>query len=428
MNPGDRLTVTIDKPAAGGRMIARHEGRVLFVSGAIPGEVVEVLVERVQRGTVWASVARLIEPSGDRVDLPSDGSCGGNVYAHVRYERQLELKRDIVRDGFARLARLTLDIPFDVAASPVNGYRMRARLHVRDGHIGFFREGTHDLCSIRATRQLSDHACDVIERLEQALASVPHAQVSEIELSENMSGSERACHLDLHRGSDPSRLGSATTIPGLCGVSCAAGADARALVLWGEPRVSDAIETASPSGATIQARLSRHARSFFQGNRFLLTPLIDHVCDLVPDGPVVDLYAGVGLFSVTRAARGGVDVTAVEGDRWASDDLRQNAVPFQDTVVVRRQTVERLPSTLPRASATTVIVDPPRTGMSRDATRLVIGWRPARLVYVSCDIATLARDARLLFDAGYVMTRISAFDLFPNTAHVETVAVFDPAG
>lgn len=425
MLPGSLLTVTIDKPAAGGRMIARHEGQVLLVAGGIPGEVVEVTVEKVQRGTVWAAVARVLEPSPDRVEVGPDWACGGSVYAHIAYERQRALKAAIVHDAFARVARLPLELPFDVTGSPIDGYRIRARLHVRNGRIGFFREGSHDLCDARATGQLSERTGTLVAALEQAVAGVAQARVTEVELAENIPGTETACHLDLVPGGDPSRLAEALMPLGLRGASCASGPDARALVLHGDACVTDVLKVTTRGGTTAEARLSRHARSFFQGNRFLIGGLTRKVTEAVPDGPVVDLYAGVGLFAVTRAALGGVSVTAVEGDRWAGDDLRQNAAPFPDAIRVYRQPVEQLPASLPEANTMTVIVDPPRTGMSREATRLVIGWRAARIVYVSCDVATLARDARIIVDAGYRITDASGFDLFPNTAHVETVIVFE---
>lgn len=425
MTPGAHVTVLVEKPAAGGRMIARHDGQVLLVAGAIPGETVEVVVEDVRRGTVWGSVVRVVDSSPDRVETPAGRACGGNVFEHIRYERQVELKREIVRDGFARLARIPLEAPIAMTGSPAEGYRMRMRLHVRDGRIGFFREGSHVLCDPGTTRQLRADTLEVIADLERALAAVPRALVSEIELSENVPATERACHLDLPGGGDPSRLAPAVQLQGLRGVSCSTGPDARALTLWGEPEVSDLLDVSVPGGGVVPVRLARHARSFFQGNRFLLERLATRVGDLVPDGHAIDLYAGVGLFAITRTARGGVTMTAVEGDRSAGEDLKRNAAALDRAVSVRRHPVERLPASFPHAADATVIVDPPRTGMSKDAARLVAGWRPARLVYVSCDIATLARDARAFVDAGYAIRSVEGFDLFPNTAHVETVVAFE---
>src|SRR5687768_10578178 len=103
MKPGDRISLVVEKPAAGGRMIARHDGGIVLVSAAIPGETVDAVVERIQRGTVWARTTRVVTASADRVVPAGDWACGGNVYAHIAYDRQLVLKRDIVRDAFRRI-------------------------------------------------------------------------------------------------------------------------------------------------------------------------------------------------------------------------------------------------------------------------------------------------------------------------------------
>ena len=399
-------------------MIARHEGAIVFVAGAIPGEVVEAEVEKVQRGTGWAITRSVIERSPDRVPdaadgtSPSDGGCGGNVLAHIAYERQRSIKAAIIEDAFRRLGRITLDAPVEVVASPIDGYRMRARLHVRNGRIGFFREGTHSLCDAAPTRQLRPDTLAVLYELEQALKTLDRDTVAEIEWSENVAASERAVHLELLPNADPSQLAGVTRLAGLTGVTCAPPEATKTMDLWGTAIVSDVV-----SGA----KLSRHARSFFQGNRFLLQPLVDHVLAHVTEGPVLDLYAGVGLFSLAAAQAGHGPVVAVEGDQFSAADLRRNASARED-VSVRGEPVERyLPAAAP---ANTIIVDPPRTGLSKEALAGVVGLRAARLIYVSCDIATLARDARLLLDAGYRLAGVRAFDLFPNTAHVETVIAF----
>lgn len=407
---GEKYRLTIERPAAGGRMIARHDGAIVFVSGAIPGEVVEAQVEKVQRGTAWASTRAVLERSPDRIDAP-DGACGGSVFAHIAYDRQRVIKAAIVEDAFRRIGRITLETPADVVASPVDGYRMRARLHVRNGKIGFFREGTHSLCDAAATRQLRADTMDVLNALEQAFGQESPV-VSEIELSENIDATERACHLELLPQTDPSRLAAITDIPGLTGVSCAPPDSPRTMELRGSPFVTDVI-----GGVT----LSRHTRSFFQGNRFLIGALVDHVIGSLDSGPVLDLYAGVGLFSLAAARSGRAPVTAVEGDRSSAADLKRNATGHN--VVVRVDAVE---SYLGHGTGKfgSMIIDPPRTGMSKEALAGAIAVKSPRIVYVSCDIATLARDARLLVDAGYKMGAVRAFDLFPNTAHVESVVTF----
>jgi len=152
VNRGERYRLAIERPAAGGRMIARHEGAIVFVSGAIPGEVVDAEIEKVQRGTAWAATREVLERSPDRLDGAPDGACGGSVFAHIAYERQRQIKSAIIDDAFRRIGRITLDSPAEVVASPVDGYRMRARLHMRNGRIGFFREGTHSLLALGRRR------------------------------------------------------------------------------------------------------------------------------------------------------------------------------------------------------------------------------------------------------------------------------------
>lgn len=404
-------------------MIARHEGAIVLVSGAIPGETVEAEVEKVQRGTGWAKSTTIVEPSPDRVPGVADPACGGLAFAHVAYPRQLALKSAIIDDALRRIGRTTLDAPVDVVASPPSGYRMRARLHVRDGKAGFFREGTHALCDAAATAQLRDDSVEVASKIAARLHALGRPAVGEIELSENIDATARACHLELLPDADPSRLASIAPLDGLTGLSCAAPHQSRTMDLWGDPRVSDTIDV--PAGATrVGATLGRHARSFFQGNRFLLAPLVAHVLGELGGGPVVDLFAGVGLFSVTAAAAGWGRVVAVESDRHAAADLRLNAAPFGDAVTVRAEPVEAFLRRAGRAGDAKVIVDPPRTGLSREALAGAIALGAARLVYVSCDVATLARDVKVLGEAGYRITSVRAFDLFPNTAHVETVMAF----
>jgi 23S rRNA (uracil1939-C5)-methyltransferase len=417
MRPGDRLTLRLEKAVAGGRMLARHDGAIVLVAAGIPGETVEAEVEKTQRNTIWATTRRVLEASPDRVEPFCDGACGGSVYAHVTYARQLDLKREVLRDAFARLARIPLDDALLVTPSPPEGYRIRARLHVRNGRLGFFREGTHELCDAGATRQLLPETIEAVRRFEASIAEAPRGAITEVAIAENCAVTERASHLELEANADPSRLANLTHVDGFTGVTCGAPHHARALTLWGSARVSDTIRG---------VRLTRQARAFFQGNRYLLAPLVARVVQDVPPGEVVDLYAGVGLFSTALAARGDTQVTAVEGDAVAAEDLKHNAGRFGGAITARHQSVEAfLSSHRPAKRWDCVVVDPPRTGMTREALQGVIGLGAARVVYVSCDVATLARDTRALVDRGHRLTTLEAFDMFPNTAHVESLAIVD---
>jgi 23S rRNA (uracil1939-C5)-methyltransferase len=155
--------------------------------------------------------------------------------------------------------------------------------------------------------------------------------------------------------------------------------------------------------------------------------MVTHVIGQVSDRPVIDLYAGVGLFGLALAARG-AEVTLVEGDYSSGRDLELNAAPYPDRTRVSRASVEEfLAATLPGLLGEprpTIVIDPPRTGLSKEAIQGILRLGPPVLVYVSCDPATLARDARILIDAGYEHGPVTGFDLFPNTAHVESVVSF----
>jgi 23S rRNA (uracil1939-C5)-methyltransferase len=426
---GQATTLTIDKAAAGGRMIARDDGQIVLVAGAIPGERVTARISRVAKGVAFADTVSVEVPSADRRTVHSDPSCGGCLYAHIAYPRQLAIKGQVIADALLRIGRIPLEAEPRVAASPETGYRMRARLHLRAGHTraGFFREGTHEACDPRGTRQLLPATCDAIDRLARALRSLDADAAYEIDVSENIDASCRAVHLDIVGPVVPGALLTLPGVDGLSGLTIGGPAvigrapSAPATVIFGEPYVTDRLNMVD--GAI---SLRRHVLSFFQGNRFLLTDLVAHVAAQVDAGnTVIDLYAGVGVFALAAAKRG-AQVTAVEGDRVAALDLAENAGAAGGGLETVHQDVEQF-TRRSRQSPDALIVDPPRTGLSKEALAGVIGLNAPRLIYVSCDVATLARDSRRLVDAGYTLRSVQAFDLFPNTPHVETVVRFEAA-
>jgi 23S rRNA (uracil1939-C5)-methyltransferase len=427
LSADDELSLLIEKPAAGGRMIARHEGQIVFVAGAIPGERVRVRVEQVKGGTAYAATTLVEEESPDRREPADDPACGGNVFAHVAYPRQLQLKAAIVQDAFARIGKLPLDGPVRVRASPERGYRMRARLHVRGGRVGFFREGTHDLCDASRTGQLLPSTEQILNLIQTRLAKEGTHPIREIEVSENVAGTERALLAELAPGTRP---GDVQRLPGLFDAEGVTGLvitrpEAPQFVAGrGHPYISDVLEI-TVEGQTAAVRLRRHVAAFFQGNRFLLQPLVETVLGLLPRGELFDLYAGAGLFGLPFAALGRGHVVAVEGDRQGAEDLATNAAPLGTGVRVVASAVETFLTRARHAATATILIDPPRTGMSKEAARLIVAASARRVVYVSCDVATLARDVRRFVDGGYRLSHFEAFDLFPNTAHVESVAVLD---
>ena len=424
LQPGQVIELAVEKPAAGGRMIARHEGQVVLVQGAIPGERVRAAVQRVEKQLSFAQTMDVVESSADRRAPYVDPLCGGCLFAHIAYPRQVALKGEIVRDAFARLGRMTLPV-VRVAPSPEEGYRLRARFHARGGRIGFYREGTHELCDAAATRQMTPAAVDAAVRAVDVLASA--CPIRSVELSENLAGTERVLHVEAADAADPptTALDAAVAAGSLTGCSARA-ADGRLLVS-GVPAVRDPLHVLT-GGRVPDGVLERRGESFFQANRFLLPALVGAVMDAVPaGGDVLDLYAGVGLFAVALAASGRRGVTAVEGDRSSAADLQRNAAPHAGALAVHVGSVEEYLKRRRGSAPDTVIVDPPRSGISRQAIEAMTSLAARRVVYVSCDPATMARDARRLTDAGYRLASLECYDLFPNTPHVESVGIFERA-
>jgi tRNA/tmRNA/rRNA uracil-C5-methylase (TrmA/RlmC/RlmD family) len=411
---GDIITLVPDKPAAGGRMLARHEGLVVLVAGAIPGERVRVRIERVERSLAFGLVEEVVDPHPARRPVTVDPRCGGAVYSHIAYDEQCRLKSDVIADALVRLGGMPAPASIPIAPSPERGYRMRARLHLRGGRVGFFLEGTHQVCDAAMTGQLLAASTQAVRLLAENLAAAGLRGDADLELSENRAGDERAVHVELSPESGIASPGVLGEIAGITGLAWSKGRGAREQNVSGRPFVEDTI---------LGVRLRRHARAFFQGNRFLLDALVQAVMDACLPGPVVDLYAGVGLFGVCLAATGRHRVVAVEAHAASAADLRANAEPCGGSIRVDEMSVERYVAAAVPAGPLTLVLDPPRTGMTRDATDGAIALGASRVVFVSCDVATFARDVRKFADAGYRLESVRGFDLFPATAHVEALAV-----
>jgi len=408
-------------------MIARHDGLVLLVAGAIPGEPARVRVDRVERSLAYASVEQVLEPHPARRGVTIDPRSGGAVYAHIAYPEQRRLKGEIIADALRRLARIEPPADIDVTASPELGYRMRARVHVRDHRIGFFLEQTHQICDVRDSGQLLPETATTLDQLAAALGGAGLAGGAEIEVSENRSADQRALHIELLQGArlvQASRLGP---LPGVTGLSWSPHGSSADRVAFGTPFVDDVLDqVGDPPGAVPGGvRLRRHVKAFFQGNRFLLDQLVGAVLGACPAGPVLELYSGAGLFGVSLAATGRHRVIVVEGHPASASDLRVNAEPYGEAIDVHHTSVERFVEEAPRHQRGTLVLDPPRSGMSREAMTGILGLGADRVVLVSCDVATFARDVRRFVDKGYRLTTIRGFDLFPTTAHVEVFAVLD---
>ncbi|MEE2637247.1 MAG: TRAM domain-containing protein [Acidobacteriota bacterium] len=422
----DRLDLTIERPAVGGRMIARHQGRVVLVEGAIPGERVRVVVERARRDVLFARTVDVLDASPDRRPVRTPPSCGGRRFAHIAYQRQLDLKAEIVRDALLRIGRIDLTASPSVAASDRSGYRMRARLHVAPGRVGFFDDGSHDVCHVGGTGMLSTRTEWVVERLNTLAGVLTNVGTQTIDVAEDLPGDHCVLHLAVAHATESTlhQLSGDALADHVSGLSVSRVDSGRPVrIVFGIPWVSDPV-VAFLSSRGGDTSLRRHATAFFQSNRSLVPRLVAAVAALWDRGPLVDLYAGVGLFAVSLASGDARRVTAVERDPVSSRDLVANAAD-QTGVEVVCAAVETYLKRCGALHDATVIVDPPRSGLSQEVVTRLIRRRPRRVIYVSCDVSTQARDLRRLTSAGYGLTDVHVFDMFPDTPHIETVVALD---
>ncbi len=324
-------------------MLARHEGIIVLVAGAIPGERVRARVERKTKSVIFARVEDVLSASPARRPGVADPSCGGMDYAHIDYPEQLRCKSEVIVDALRRIGRITVPGDVSVAGSPEQGYRLRAKLHVAGGRAGFFREGSHALCDATATGQLRPESVPAVDRLLGALGGRAK-EVATVVVAESVTARQRVLHLEgLDGGSLDGLEMGAWQDADISGVTSLV--HSRVIGLAGAGHVTDTAIDIFGDHPPVPANTTwtRQAASFFQANRFLVGALASAVLDGVDGQSVADLYAGVGLFAVALAARGH-DVVAVEGDRVGGRDLVTNAEPFGQRLRTLRTSVEDAPA------------------------------------------------------------------------------------
>jgi len=426
--PGALVTLTPEKPVAGGRMLARLDGRIILVSGAIPGEPVRARIEKVEKSLAFAEAVEILELHPTRRPVTGDPRCGGASYAHIAYADQIRFKADVIRDALKRLARIDAPESLAVAASAEQGYRMRSRLHWRDGVMGFFLEGTHRVCDAAPSGQLLPETLAALGRVAERIRAAELEGEADLDVSENITADSRVVHINLSDRSHFKQLEQLSAVAGVSGLSWSDPTMKGDVQVYGSPYVVDrmTVGQVADGPANPPVELRRHVQAFFQANRFLLERLVGTVVGACLAGPVLDLYAGVGLFGVTLAATGRHRVTAVEGQPASASDLGANAEPYRASIGVYQMSVEDfIAKHRDEHVGDTLVLDPPRSGMSKEAFSGVLSVRASRIVFVSCDVATFARDLGRFVQTGYHLSSIEGFDLFPNTPHVEAVAVLE---
>ena len=416
------MELTIEKLVYGGEGLAHHDGSTVFVPFVLPAERVAAAPVEQKKKFVRARMEKVLEASPERITpfCPHFAICGGCDYQHIPYQAQLEFKSGILRETLRRLGKIDWTGPVTLHASPPLGYRNRAQWKLRpldSGKpalgIGYFRANSTALCPVEDCRILSPLLLNTLLALSEALASdlLPvelreieafvDAEDSQVLLTANFAGFPlRSADLaEKIRGRVPSL---------------------ESLVFYDASH--DRMELFGPGylNYAVDGRTYRVGHfSFFQVNKFLVAELARAVGDReAPGETALDLFAGVGLFSLPLAERF-KHVIAVEENPAAARDLEANA-RGNGSIEVRAAGVERFLKQI-KQTPDFVVVDPPREGVPRPALERLLQLSPPRISYVSCEPPTLARDLVLLLKSGYEISEIHLFDLFPQTFHMEAV-------
>jgi 23S rRNA (uracil1939-C5)-methyltransferase len=401
------VILCIEALAAGGDGVAREpDGRVIFVPFTAPGDRVEVALEPGGKRYARGRVRALLAAGPARTDplCAVFGSCGGCSWQHVAYDAQVCAKRDILRETLARIGglRLPAEIPFTPCPSPY-AYRLRTRVVVSQGRVGYRRRRSNAVCATTRCPILVPALDVALERLAQH----PPREDGEWELAAGEDGAVRATPLpDGAVRATPAPDGAVRATP-----APARGAEAERLVLRAG-----------------QDRIARSPGVFAQSNALLLQALVAAVQHAAGSGTsCLELFAGAGFFTLGLARRFS-QVVAVEGDPVAARDLVHNLDAAKiENVALRAGSVEAALAAWAQAAPDVVVLDPPRTGLARGLASRIADLGAQRVVYLSCDPATLARDLAELAHARYALTHVEGFDLFPQTPHLEALVVMERA-
>lgn len=410
------LVLAAGKPAYRGFCVARSDGKVIFIRDVLPGETAEVRIVEEKKDYCVAVAETLLSTSPDRI-VPRCrffGSCGGCHYQYASYARQLELKETILADSFSRIARVEAALSPSLASPLHWGYRRRAQFKVSPEGIGFFREGSRDLVPVDHCPLMTDGINSVLADMQQLFSEMRPLfdAVSEIHLTEG--DSTIALIRTKHYSADrmpAEQLCIELLSLGLKGVTLLSGP--------GTPARQFGADGASLALGGLSYGVS--ADTFFQANWGLNEELVAHISDSL--GPldgltVLDLYAGAGNFSLPLASSA-AGIIAVEEDRRAVGKCRENA--RLNNIGNCRCINTSAESLSLDTTVDIVILDPPRPGLTGKVLRFILDHAPERVVYVSCNPATMARDIRSLLRL-YEIESLKAVDFFPQTYHIEAVA------
>ena len=390
LKTGDLVQVTIEKVAHGGHFIARHDGAVIFVRHAIPGEKCTIQITSTGSSFNRADVVSVEAPSEFRVQAPCSfahrNGCGGCDFQHISVAHQRTLKSDVIAEQFSRIAKMDLRVEVEKVGESTH-WRTRAIATTdRNGKLGFYKSRSHSIAPV------TDCIICVEGMNFNEIASRDLKGDIRVEISASNTG-ERSIALAPARGEEKARL---TEGP--------------------------AVLHENVLGRTLEVG----QESFWQSHKKapeVLTQAVLEFAQLKSGEHVLDLYGGVGLFSaaILEAVGPTGHVDLIEGSKVATADAARNFAAFANITIATGDVAKLLPRI---TAADVVVLDPPRDGAGKEAVAHIARLAPRAIVYVACDPAALARDTAYLADHSYSLVKVRAFDLFPMTHHIECVALY----
>ena len=418
-----------------GRGIAHHEGKVVFVDAALPGEVVRAAWIRRQRRFDEARAIEILQASPDRVEPPCPlaGVCGGCSLQHLSNEAQLRYKQQALAEQLRHFGAIEPRSWLPPLRAATLGYRRKARLGVRFVLkkerllVGFREKHSNFLVDMRSCAVLDERLSQLLPALRQQLEALEaRQQIAQIEFA---AGDDEVAlifrHLVPLSASDRQHLIEFCTQHGLIAYGQSAGPESVCQLTQTTPTAQDRLHYALPAA---DLRMAFHPSDFTQIHAFINRAMVDLALDLLdlqPEHRVLDLFCGLGNFTLPLARRVR-SVVGVEGSVEMTERAAENARAHGlEHLVFHAENLQQdlQTSVLAGEKFDRILIDPPRSG-AEEVMRYLPHWCARRIVYVSCNPATLARDAGILAGQGYTLLSAGVMDMFPHTAHVESIAVF----
>ncbi len=404
------LTLKIERPAYGNISISRHDGKVVLVNGSlIPGETIEAVIEKEKKDYISASVHKLVESSPERVKPECEyyGNCGGCHLQHIPYDLQVKLKEDILSDCLKRIGKIETELSAPLIPDSPWNYRSRAQYKISGNNIGFYRAKSHEVVNISHCPLVIPELDNFYQKGRDIISS--NRIIKELHI---MSGDSAVAMVKIsakqEAAPDLELLAIQFTEAGFSGIIMET-ADKES---FGYGRTYTTLDLG-------KIKYSVSPSCFFQSSWKLNVQLVDHIKNtLAPleDKDILDLYAGSGNFSLplTEAYR----VVAIEENKSAIENgkrsIEMNGI---ENVVFIRSSAEDY---ITDDEFEIMIVDPPRTGLTGKVINNLLSMSPERIVYISCNPTTLARDLKKLAEK-YDIESVRLVDFFPQTYHIESL-------